>query len=148
MKYLILGEQPLQPAVISSFLSVMEEENLLRVLRENKNALGWSVIDLKGISSSHCKYKIKLEGEFKLVAQPQGILNPTMKEVMIKEALKLLEVGVICPIFDSSWVTSVHIVPKKGGVIIVQNEKSKLIPTRTVSGWRMCIDYQRLNQPT
>ena len=62
--------------------------------------------------------------------------------------LKLLEVGMIYPIFYSSWVSPVHVVPKKGGITIVKNEKNKLILTRSVSGWRMCIDYRKLNQAT
>jgi len=51
----------------------------------------------------------------------------------------------IYPISDSSWVSPVQVVPKKGGMTVVKNE---LIPIRTVTGWRMCIDYRRLNQAT
>jgi len=39
-------------------------------------------------------------------------------------------------------------VPKKSGVTVIHNEKNELIPTRTVTGWRMCIDYRKLNQAT
>ena len=31
---------------------------------------------------------------------------------------------------------------------VIVNEKDELIPTRTVTGWRMCIDYRRLNDAT
>jgi len=71
-----------------------------------------------------------------------------MKEVVKKEVLKLLDSGMIYPISDSSWVIHVHVVPKKGGMTVVANEKNELIPTRTVTGCRMCIDYQRLNTVT
>ncbi|KAK2451697.1 hypothetical protein QL285_010729 [Trifolium repens] len=71
-----------------------------------------------------------------------------MKEVVKKEVLKLLEAGMIYPISDSAWVSPVHVVPKKGGMTVVRNEKNELIPTRTVTGWRMCIDYRRLNSAT
>lgn len=54
----------------------------------------------------------------------------------------------IYPIFDSSWVSQVHVVPKKGGMALIQNEKNKLILTRTATGQRMCIDYRRFNQAT
>ena len=39
-------------------------------------------------------------------------------------------------------------VPKKGGFIVIKNEKNELIPTRTVRGWRVCIDYRKLNTAT
>ena len=39
-------------------------------------------------------------------------------------------------------------VPKKGGFTIIRNEKNELIPTRTVIGWRVCIDYIKLNIAT
>lgn len=49
-------------------------------------------------------------------------------------------------IFDSLWVSMVYVVPKKRGMAIIINENNELIPTRTVIGWQMCIDYKRLNQ--
>ncbi|CAJ2663201.1 unnamed protein product [Trifolium pratense] len=148
LKYVFLSEKSMHPAIISSSLNALEEEKLLRVLRENKKALGWSISDLKGISPAYCMHKIKLEEEFKPVVQPQRRLNPTMKDVVKKEVTKLLEAGMIYPISDSSWVSPVHVVPKKGGMTVIRNEKNELIPTRTVTGWRMCIDYRRLNQAT
>ena len=39
-------------------------------------------------------------------------------------------------------------VPKKGGFIVIKNEKNELIPTRTVRRWRVCIDYRKLNTAT
>ena len=71
-----------------------------------------------------------------------------MKEVVRKEVLKWLDAGVIYPIFDSSWVSPVHVVPKKGGTTVVINETNELLPTRTVIGWRICIDYWRMNKVT
>ncbi|XP_024015893.1 uncharacterized protein LOC112089147 [Eutrema salsugineum] len=62
--------------------------------------------------------------------------------------MKLLEAGIIYPISDSAWVSPVHVVPKKGGVTVVKNDKDELIPTRTVTGHRMCIDYRKLNAAT
>ena len=56
-----------------------------------------------------------------------------MKEVVRKEVLKLLEAGMIYPIFDSEWVSPVQVVPKKGGMTVIANEKNELIPTRTVT---------------
>ena len=31
---------------------------------------------------------------------------------------------------------------------MIRNEKNELIPTRTVTGWRVCIDYRKLNTAT
>ena len=71
-----------------------------------------------------------------------------MQEVVRKEVVKLMDAGIIYPISDSSWVSPVQVVPKKGGMTVVKNDKNELIPTRTVTGWRVCIDYQKLNDAT
>ncbi|GJT58660.1 reverse transcriptase domain-containing protein [Tanacetum coccineum] len=42
----------------------------------------------------------------------------------------------------------IHYVPKKGGIIVVTNENDELVPTRTITGWRVCIDYRKLNEAT
>ena len=56
-----------------------------------------------------------------------------MKEEVQKEVLKLLEAGLIYPFSDSAWVSPVQVVPKKGGMTVIKNEKNDLIPTRTVT---------------
>ncbi|MCI51421.1 hypothetical protein A2U01_0072665, partial [Trifolium medium] len=89
-----------------------------------------------------------MEDDYKPVAQPQRRLNPTMKEVVRKEVVKLLEAGMIYPISNSAWVSPVQVVPKKRGMTVITNDKNELIPSRTVKGWRMCIDYRRLNKAT
>ena len=71
-----------------------------------------------------------------------------MQEVVNKEVMKLLDAGIIYPILDSTWINPVQVVPKKGGIIVVKNDNNELIPTRTVTGWRVCIDYQKLNNAT
>ena len=61
---------------------------------------------------------------------------------------KLLDAGIIYPIFDSKWVSPTQVVPKKSGVTVVKNEYNELIPTRIQTRWRMCIDYRCLNMVT
>ena len=68
-----------------------------------------------------------------------------MKEVVKKEVLKWLNVGFIYAISGSPWVSPVLVVPRKGGFIVIKNEKNEPIPIRTVTGWRVCIDYRKLN---
>ncbi|MCI08791.1 hypothetical protein A2U01_0029872, partial [Trifolium medium] len=148
LKYVFLGENKTQPAIISNTLPREAEEKLLLILKKNKAAIGWSIDDLKGISPAYCMHKIKLEEEYKPVVQPQRRLNPAMSEVVKKDVDKLKAAGMIYPISDSPWVSPVHVVPKKGGITVMKNEKNELIPTRNVTGWRMCIDYRRLNQAT
>ena len=66
----------------------------------------------------------------------------------MEEVLKLLEAVLIYPISNSAWVSPVQVMPKKGWMKIVCNEKNDLIPTQTITGWRKCIDYRKLNEAT
>ena len=71
-----------------------------------------------------------------------------MKEVVRNAVTKLLDNGIIYSISNSKWVSPTQVVPKKSGITIVKNENNELIPTRTVTGWHMCIDYRKLNSVT
>ncbi|GJX63359.1 putative nucleotidyltransferase, ribonuclease H [Tanacetum coccineum] len=121
---------------------------LLEVLQNHKGAIAWSIANITGIDSSFCTHKILMEDEFKPSVQPQRRVNPNIKEVVKKEVIKLLDAGLIYPISDSPWVSPVQVVPKKGGMTVVKNEKDELILQRTVTGWRVCIDYRKLNNAT
>ncbi|GKA04930.1 hypothetical protein Tco_0684050, partial [Tanacetum coccineum] len=106
-------------------------------LEYHKQAFSWKITDNPGICPSFYKHKIQLLDEKKPVVQKQRRLNPNMKEVVKKEIVKLLDTGIIYPIANSPWVSPIHCVPKKGGITVVTNENDELVPTRTVTGWRM-----------
>ncbi|XP_074318430.1 uncharacterized protein LOC141655240 [Silene latifolia] len=114
-----------------------EEDKGLQGFLEGKDVIGYSIDDIKGISPSFCTHRIHLEDEGAYSIEPQRRLNPTMKEVVRKEVLKLYDASTIYPISDSAWVSPVHVVPKKAGVTVVTNDKNELIPTRITTGWRM-----------
>ncbi|CAL2228629.1 unnamed protein product [Prunus armeniaca] len=148
LKYAYLGDKKTLPVIIASNLSASEEDKLIRVLREHKTALGWTIADIRGISPTKCMHRILLEGESKPTREAQRRLNLVMKEVVKKEVLKLLDVGIIYPISDSKWVSPVQVVSKKSGITVVKNEDNELVPQRIQTGWRVCIDYRKLNTTT
>ena len=148
LKYAFLVEEETFPVIISSSLELNQENQLLEILRTHRTALCWTIADIKGISPLIYTHRIHLEEDVKPSRQPQRRLNPIMKEVVKKEVLKLLDVGVIYPIADSKWVSPTQVVPKKSGVTVVANENNELIPTRVTSGWRVCIDYRKHNTGT
>ncbi|CAN6688928.1 unnamed protein product [Malus baccata var. baccata] len=148
LKYAFLGESKTLPVIIAIDLSNYEEKQLLQVLKEYKTVLGWTIADIKGISPTMCMHRIFLEENSKPSIEAQRRLNPNMKEVVRKEILKVLDVGVIYPISDSKWVSPIQVVPKKTGITVVKNEDNELVPTRQTTGWRVCTDYRKLNSST
>lgn len=67
---------------------------------------------------------------------------------MKKEISKLLHTRIIYLVPCSKWVSPVQVVPKKGGMTVVENSKNELMPQQTITGWRICIDYKKLNKAT
>ena len=118
----------------------------MKTLKKLRAAIGYTLDDLKGISPTLCQHKINMEPDAKPVVDHERPLNPMMKEVVRNEILKLLEAGIIYPVADSQWVSHVHCVPKKGGITVVPNDKNELILQRIVTGYRMVIDYRKLNK--
>ncbi|KAK8619703.1 hypothetical protein V6N13_135985 [Hibiscus sabdariffa] len=148
LKYVYLGSNETLPMIISYKLLPNQECSLINLLSQYKKAIGWNMADLKGVSPTICMHKIILEECHSNSVEPQRRLNPAMKKVFMKEIIKWLDAGVIYPILDSSWVSPVQCVPKKGGITVVTNEENELLPTRTVMGWRFCMDYRKLNKAT
>ncbi len=115
---------------------------------EHKEAMGWTIADIKGISPNLCSHKILMEEDAKPKRDAQRRLNPPMMEVVKKEIIKLLDADMIYAISDSKWVSPVEVVPKKTGITVVPNNNGVMVPTRMQNGWRVCIDYRKLNAST
>ncbi|GJV76529.1 DNA-directed DNA polymerase [Tanacetum coccineum] len=121
LEYAFLEENNKLPVIISKDLSQEEKTSLINVLKNKKQAIAWKLSDIRGIDPEFCSHKILLEDITYQPSDPQKSkegLDPT------------------------------HCVPKKGGMTVVTNEENELVPTRLVTGWRVCIDYRKLNEAT
>ncbi|RVW12881.1 Retrovirus-related Pol polyprotein from transposon 17.6 [Vitis vinifera] len=116
----LFNKEDSQEQLWRTLQSFDQEDSLLGVLRKCKKAIGWQISDLKGISPLVCTHHIYMEEDAKPVRQPQRSL----------------------------WVSPTQVVPKKSGITVIQNEKGEEVSTRPTSGWRVCIDYRRLNSVT
>nr|GEX04145.1 reverse transcriptase domain-containing protein [Tanacetum cinerariifolium] len=133
LEYAFLEGTDKLPVIISIELKDEEKSALLNVLKSHKWAIAWKLSDVKGIDPHFCTHKILMDDDFKPTVQHQRRVNPKINEVIKKEVIKLLDAGLIYPIFDSPWVSPVHCMPKKGGMTVVENKDNELIPTRHVS---------------
>ncbi|GKA21790.1 reverse transcriptase domain-containing protein [Tanacetum coccineum] len=118
LEYAFLEGDNKFPVIISKDLSVAEKAALIKVLKSHKRAIAWKLSDIKGINPEFYTHKILMEEDYKPAVQHQR------------------------------WVSPVHCVPKKDGFTVVENDENELIPTRLVTGWRVCIDYRMLNEAT
>nr|GFB73573.1 reverse transcriptase domain-containing protein [Tanacetum cinerariifolium] len=156
------------PVIIAKDLSSNEKIALINVLKTQKKAIAWKLTDIKGIDPEFCSYKILLkedyspkvqnpefcshkillEEDYSPKVQSQRRVNPKIHDVIKKEVEKLLDAGLIYPISDSPWVSPIYCLPKKGGMTVIKNDENEIVPTRLVTGWRVCIDYRKLNEDT
>ncbi|GJX38812.1 hypothetical protein Tco_0252115 [Tanacetum coccineum] len=148
LEYAFLEGTSKLPVIITKDLKREEKDQLIKVPNSHKRAIAWKISDIRGIDPSFCTHKILMKDDFKPVVQHQKRVNPKIHEVIKAEVIKLLDARLIYHISDSPWVSHVHVVPKKGGMTVVTNDNNKLIPTRLVTRWRVCIDYQKLNDAT
>ncbi|XP_015158401.1 uncharacterized protein [Solanum tuberosum] len=146
--YVFLGTNNTLPVILAADVNEEQVQEVIKVLRRYKRAIGWTIADIIGIPPGICTNKIQLEEDCSLSIEHQRRLNPPMQEVVKKEIIKWLDVGVVYPISDNHWVSPVQCVPKKGGMTMVANAKNELIPQRPVTGWRVCMDYKKLNKLT
>nr|GEW12883.1 hypothetical protein [Tanacetum cinerariifolium] len=148
LEYAFLEDSNKLPVIIAKDLKDVEKEALIKVLKSHKRAIAWKISNIKRIDPRFCTHKILIEEDYKPAVQSQRRVNLKIHDVIKKEVIKLLDVGMIYPISNSPWVSPIHCVPKKGGMTVVANENNELIPTRLVTGWRVCIDYRKLNDAT
>nr|GEV05939.1 reverse transcriptase domain-containing protein [Tanacetum cinerariifolium] len=148
LEYAFLEDDDKLPVIIAKDLSVEEKTALLTVLKSHKRAIAWKLSDIKGINPEFYTHKIIMEENFTPAVQHQRRVNPKIHDVIKQEVVNLLDAGLIYPISDSPWVIPVHCIPKKGWFTVVENEDNELIPTHLVTGWRVCIDYRKLNEAT
>nr|GEU51369.1 reverse transcriptase domain-containing protein [Tanacetum cinerariifolium] len=148
LEYAFLEGGDKLPVIIAKDLSVEEKTTLITVLKSYKRAIAWKLFDIKGINPEFCTHKILMEEDFEPTVQHQRRVNPKIHDVIKQEVIKLLEARLIYPIYDSPWVSPMHCVPKKGGFTVVENEDNELILAPLVTGWRVCIDYRKLNEAT
>jgi hypothetical protein len=128
LKHAFLHNNRATPVVISDKLTKSETRRLVAVLEKYWSVIGYSLQDLKEISPNLCTHHIPMEPEHRPSREHQRWLNDAMREVVKKEVLKLLHTGIIYPVQDSEWVSPVQVVPKKGGMTVVRNERNELIP--------------------
>nr|GEU82765.1 hypothetical protein [Tanacetum cinerariifolium] len=114
--------------MIAKDLKREEKEQLLEVLKSHKHAIAWKLSYIQGIDPNFCTHKILMEDDFKPAVQHQRRVNLKIHEVIKAEVIKLLVAGLIYPIFDSPWVSLVHIVPKRGrGVVYTDHSALKYL---------------------
>ncbi|CAN6678310.1 unnamed protein product [Malus baccata var. baccata] len=112
LKYAFLGEDETLPVIVSSQLTVERGRNRSGIL---------------------------LDEGVKPTREAQRYLNSLMIEVIKKEVIKLLDVGIIYPISDSKWVSHVQVVLKSSEFTIVKNEANELVPTHVQNSWRIAV---------
>nr|GFC73923.1 reverse transcriptase domain-containing protein [Tanacetum cinerariifolium] len=143
LKYAFLGDngkwpviiaKDLWPVIIAKDLSSNEKTALINVLKTRKKEIAWKLTNIKGLDPEFCSHKILLEEDYSPKVQSQRRVNLKIYDVIKKEVEKLLDAGLIYPIFDSPWVSPIHCVPKKGGMTVIKNDENELVPTRLVTG--------------
>nr|GFB10364.1 hypothetical protein [Tanacetum cinerariifolium] len=108
------------PVHIAKDLSMEEKTALITVLKSHKRAIAWKLSDIKGIDPEFYTHKILMEEDFELAVQHQRKVNTKIHDVIKNE----------------------------DGFTVVENEGNELILTRLVMGWRVYIDYHKLNEAT
>nr|GEW80428.1 reverse transcriptase domain-containing protein [Tanacetum cinerariifolium] len=114
LEYAFLERTNKLPIIIFKELKDEENATLLKVLKSHKQAITRKIFDIKGIDPHFCTHKILMEDDFKPAVQHQRRVNPKIHEVIKKEVIKILDAGLIYPVFDIPWLNTLISLPSKG----------------------------------
>ncbi len=124
--YVIPIETSLDKCLHINFgLSKSQQEQFVKVLKEQSGAFSWEYTDIRGVHPDTCIHHIYIQLEMPPVRQPQRCMNLILKDCMKEELQKLLNAKFIYPISDRKWLLPLVMAPKKA--------------TRK---WRMCVDFR------
>ncbi|GJV49856.1 reverse transcriptase domain-containing protein [Tanacetum coccineum] len=148
LEYAFLEGDDKLPVIIAKDLSVEEKAALIKVLKSHKRAIAWKLSDIKGINPEFYTHKILMEEDYKeciclKFEKNLKLLNLKTKNLQLMNHPR-------SNLRTYHLILNMHLwrVPKKGGFTVVENDENELIPTRLVTGWRVCIDYRKLNEST
>ncbi|MCI32788.1 hypothetical protein A2U01_0054002 [Trifolium medium] len=85
-KYVFFGGDPMKPIIISSLLTPLEEEDVLKEVERDNDGLGW---DLNGVIPIFYVHKMTKEKDLNSVAQPQEVPTPTLQALVKNESMEL-----------------------------------------------------------
>ncbi|GJV11111.1 reverse transcriptase domain-containing protein [Tanacetum coccineum] len=122
LKYAFLESDDKLPVIIAKDLSVEEKAALIKVLKSHKRATLGKLSGIKGLTRNF----VYSQDLWKRTTQTGWINLPDSDVLGLKPTLRT----------------------EKGGFTVVENDENELIPTRLVTGWRVCIDYRKLNEAT
>jgi len=134
LRYAFLNGDVEPPLIMSIKPSEEEIAQVITILEKHRPILGYAIQDLKGTSHALCTHRIPLDLDKTPSREPQQRLNNAMREVVKKEVLKLLHAGIIYLIPHSERESLVQVVPKEGGMTVVENNKNKLVAQRIIMG--------------
>ena len=72
LKYVFLGEEKSKPVIIAADLTKEKEQKVIEILRKQKEAIAWSIEDLKGISPLIYMHKILIEDNARTSINTKG----------------------------------------------------------------------------
>nr|GEU48008.1 DNA-directed DNA polymerase [Tanacetum cinerariifolium] len=118
----------------------------------NEDPFQLPLMDLKLAEETKVKSSVEEPPEQELKELPSHLEYAFLEDsnklpVIIAKDPKDVEKEALIKVLNP-WVSPIHCVPKMGGITVVANENIELIPTRLVTGWRVCIDYRKLNDAT
>nr|GEY63555.1 reverse transcriptase domain-containing protein [Tanacetum cinerariifolium] len=126
LEYAFLGDNKKWPVIIAKDLNVNEKTALINILKSRKKAIAWKLTDIKGIDPEFCSHKMLLEEDFSPKVQSQRRVNLKIHDVIKKEVEKLLDAGLIYPIFYSPWEFDFKVIDTKGAENYAADHLSRL----------------------